>query len=191
MDLEQARHLLDVSLLSHPKRHLHSLETAKLSAQLAKVHHVDETKAVIAALLHDITKFLPYEEAISMSLPYYSKEELSSKSKDTIHAFSCVSLLKGSYGITDLDILGPIEHHTTGKANMSTLEKILFVSDYAEPTRPFPNESVRELAFVDLDKAVLESLLITKQYLEKHHIAVESSSIQAISYYQNRLGGIQ
>lgn len=191
MNQEQARILLDKYLLEHPTRYRHSLETATLSSSLAKVHQVDTEKATVAALLHDITKFMPYEEAKSLSLSYYSLEDVMNRSKDTIHALSCVALLRKEYHVEDIEILGPIEHHTTGKAAMTTLEKILFVADYAEPSRPFPNQAIRELAFVDLDQAVLESLLVTKQYLEKHHIAIESSSIQAISYYQKRLGGIQ
>ncbi|CDI50238.1 metal dependent phosphohydrolase [Clostridium tetani 12124569] len=75
-------------------------------------------------------------------------------------------------GIKDQDILNAIRYHTTGRENMTMLEKIIYLSDYIEPGRKYPGvEKVRELAFQDIDKALINSFNITIKYvIEKDQV---------------------
>ena len=76
-----------------------------------------------------------------------------------------------------------IASHTTGKANMNTLEKIIYVADYMEPNRDFPGvEELRQLAFTDLDKALKLGLQMTLQLLQQQGKEISPESAQALAW---------
>ena len=74
-----------------------------------------------------------------------------------------------------------IESHTTGKAAMNTLEKIIYVADYMEPNRDFPGvEKLREMAFTDMDKALRLGLEMTLEHLKRQGSEVSPESREAL-----------
>jgi len=87
------------------------------------------------------------------------------------------------FKIHDEDILNAIRYHCTGRKEMSTLEKIIFVSDFIEPGRQFVSEKLRKLAEINLDKAVLEVMLEKKKYIHLIGETYSSISEEALQYY--------
>lgn len=151
-----------------PKRFRHTIGVKYTSVCLAMRYGEDLEKAAIAGLLHDCAKNLSDEELLlicqEQGLPVSEAEE---RSPYLLHGKVGAWFAGTEYGITDEDVLGAITWHTTGKPEMSLLEKIVFTADYIEPGRDSaPNlKQLRQLAFTDLDAAVTEILRQTLEYL--------------------------
>ncbi len=155
------------------KRYTHCVNVAQKAVYLAKRYGADVNKAEIAGLLHDVTKQMNDElqlKIISDAGTQLSPIEI--KNKKLWHAVSGSAYLKVKLGIDDKEILNAVRFHTTGRAKMSLLEKIIFVADMISDDRNFVGINVaREIAEKNLDKAVcLTSILSIKWLMEKKAI---------------------
>ena len=103
-----------------------------------------------------------------------------------IHPFLGAEVAKREYGVEDEDIIGAIRWHTTGKPEMTVLEKIVFIADYIEPNRkPFDGlEKARKLAYEDIDKAMAYILESTIEYVKERNRALHPYSVEALEYYK-------
>ena len=151
----------DLKNLLSEKRFEHTLGVEYTSACLAMRYGADMEKARMAGLLHDCAKYLSAEDKISYSKKYgmpISKYE--KKNPELLHAKLGACFANVKYGVSDPEILSAITWHTTGKPDMSLLDKIVYVADYLEPNRnQAPNlAEVRELAFRDLDECLCQIL---------------------------------
>ena len=154
------------SLLT-PKRFRHTQGVAEEAQKLAKLYGEDEYKAYIAGLLHDCAKcFTPHEQlqlcekySVEMDPVLYEQPALT-------HSFLGAKMAERDFGITDDDILNAIKYHTTGRAGMSLLEKIVYIADCIEPNREYYSglKEIRELAYIDIDKAMKFALKNTLEY---------------------------
>ena len=90
------------------------------------------------------------------------------------------------YGVSNPDILNAIRSHTTGRQNMSTLEKIVFIADYIEPGRTHAANlaEIRKLAFLDLDKAFVRILADTLDYLKDTGNEIDPKTEETWKYYK-------
>ena len=131
---------IDKNLKESRKQHTFGVvETAK---QLAAAYNQDVSKAETAALFHDIAKPLSAEE---------SDEEFIGNT-NLAHGRIAACWAEKYYGIEDKDILNAIRYHTSARAGMSVLEKIIFVADAVEPGRTYPEAAeLRKKAFDDLE----------------------------------------
>jgi predicted HD superfamily hydrolase involved in NAD metabolism len=156
-----------LSLLK-PNRVAHVLGCRDTAKEMAKVWGVDETDAARAGLLHDITKALSGPLQLSLCRTYgVELNEFSSKNPKTLHALTGSLVAERVFGENPA-VVAAICSHTTGKANMNTLEKIIYVADYMEPNRDFPGvEQLRHLAFTDLDGALKMGLEMTIALLKE------------------------
>lgn len=111
--------------------------------------------------------------------------ELEQRNPFLLHAKVGSFLAKNTYGIQDEDILNSILNHTTGRPNMSLLEKIIFIADYIEPSRKqAPNlAQIRALAFQDLDSALRMILRDTLQYLQETGGETDPMTQQTYDFY--------
>ncbi len=139
-----------------PERFLHSLGVRDTAVKMAEIFGADVKKAELAGLLHDNAKNMDnlYERCadLEVELDDFEKQNIG-----IVHAKLGAETAKCEFGITDPEIIDVIRWHSVGRANMSLLEKIIFVADLAEPGRNFPELSLlRELAFSDIDKALYE-----------------------------------
>lgn len=142
------------------KRFIHSMNVAKAAQMLAEIYGVDAQKAKLAGLMHDIAKEMTHEEHIAVleDAPEVMKE-LENISVKLWHGPVGSVYLKQKYGIYDEDILNAVRYHTTGRKNMSLLEKIVFVADHISEERKWPDVTyLRGLAKVDLESAMLAKL---------------------------------
>jgi nicotinate-nucleotide adenylyltransferase len=151
-----------------PDRFVHTLGVEQTAVELAKRFGADECKASKAALLHDCAKCMSEEEMRALIERHRDEvEEPDERLRPLLHAPAGVALAMEKYGVTDKDVLSAIRWHTTGRANMTQLEEIVYLADSIEPNRrPFPGlEEIRALAREDLDKAVLACAQRTKEYV--------------------------
>jgi len=160
------------------KRLEHIFGVMKTAGELAERYGADKRKAEIAGLLHDVARDLELKEMISLCKEKYDDlDEFKKKNKFLLHACAGRVLVEKEFGINDPDILSAIEKHTTGSKNMSLIDKIIFVSDYIEPSRSFRGvKKARLLARKNLDRTMLyiyQSVLI---YLlrELKYICIET-----------------
>ena len=138
------------------KRIAHIKGTEEEAVRLARRWGADEEKARRAGILHDITKYLEMDEQLQLCHKYgIVLDDLEQRAVKLLHSKTGACVARDVYGVSD-DIYHAIFWHTTGKADMTLLEKILYIADYMEPNRDFPGvEKLRKLAYEDLDQAVL------------------------------------
>lgn len=160
------------------ERYQHTLGVAYTAMALAMKYNPDTSnsdfvkKAEIAGLLHDCAKNMDTGKKLRIcdknNIPY---TELESENSYLLHGKVGAFIAKSKFDIQDEDILQAITWHTTGRPGMSTLEKIIYIADYIEPSRkPIPDlDYIRKLAFEDLDKTMKAILVSTIQYLQKNN----------------------
>ena len=173
-----------VSLLN-PNRVAHVLGCRDTAIDLAKRWGADVTDAGRAGLLHDITKALDGPLQLTLCDEYgIVLDEFSKKYTKTLHALTGSLVAERIFG-ENKQVVDAIRSHTTGKANMNTLEKILYVADYMEPNRDFPGvEKLRQLAYADLDKALKLGLEMTMEMLQKNHQEISPASAEALAFLE-------
>ena len=176
-----------VSLLK-PDRVNHVLGCRDTAVALAKRWGADETDAARAGLLHDITKALDGERQLTLVGEYgIILDAFYRKNSKILHALTGSLVAKHLFGENEA-VVQAIRHHTTGKADMNLLEKIIYVADYMEPNRNFPGvEKLRELAFLDLDGALKLGLTMTLDLLKQQGSEISPESREALAWL-NRKG---
>jgi predicted HD superfamily hydrolase involved in NAD metabolism len=163
------------------KRYVHSVGVSETAGKLAEKYGADERKARLAGMLHDIVKYFSDDElkAMILSKPGTWSDCLEYSDK-LWHAPAGAIYVEETYGIVDLDVLNPMIYHTTGRKQMTLLEKIIFLADYIEPGRDFPGvDEVREAAEQDLDTAVLLELQKTITHLLSKQQSVYPKTFEA------------
>lgn len=171
------------------KRFYHTLGVQAISFAMAIQYGYDIEKANLAGLLHDCAKCLPDETLLSECNTYgLSVSEVERRNPYLLHGKLGAYYAEYKYGIVDAEILSAIIYHTTGKPNMTLIEKIIFTADYIEPNRsskqiPDLNE-IRRLAFENIDKAVYRIIENTLNYLENEHLEIDNSMVDAYDYYK-------
>ncbi|MBO4637976.1 MAG: bis(5'-nucleosyl)-tetraphosphatase (symmetrical) YqeK [Clostridiales bacterium] len=134
------------------KRLLHTLNVGYLSAHLAGVFGCDKDKALIAGALHDCAKELPLDQQLEKAKKYSG--ELFTEKK-LLHSPAGATFAKEQFGIEDPEILDAICYHTTGRGDMTLLEKIVYLADKIEPSRNYTDLTpIREAAEKDLESAM-------------------------------------
>lgn len=159
----------------------HVLGCARTAVQLAELWGVSQRDAYRAGILHDVTKALP--GALQLELCDRYGVELDSFSREnpkTIHAITGAAVAQKVFGEDEAVVLA-IESHTTGKKNMNTLEKIIYIADYMEPNRNFEGvEELRRLAYSDLDAALKMGLEMSIALLREQGRAICPRSLEAL-----------
>lgn len=155
-------------------RFLHTCSMADMAVSLAECYKLDTEITWITAMLHDIAKNLTIDEMKNVADKYnYKISELSFRYPQNMHAEIGTLIAENEFGLKDRNALNAIKYHVSARPDMSLLEKIIFFSDWAEPTRP--NYTVMQylyrVARTDIDKAILRGLRILIEYQEKHEIS--------------------
>ena len=173
--------------LLNPNRVNHVLGCRDTAVELAKRWGADETDAARAGLLHDITKALDGPLQLTLCREYGTiLDEFGYKYPKTLHALTGSLVAERIFGENEA-VVSAICHHTTGKAGMTLLEKIIYVADYMEPCRNFPGvDQLRELAFSDLDAALKLGLEMTLQHLKNLGDEVSPASREALEFLNKR-----
>lgn len=162
------------------KRLPHIRGTEEEAVKLALRWGADPEKLRRAAILHDCTKYLSLEEHLAICDRYgIALDELERGSEKLLHSKSGAALAKYIFG-QDEEIFQAILYHTTGRADMSLAEKILYLADYMEPCRDFPEvDAMRKLAYEDLDRAVLMGVRLSIQEMLERNRVVHPNTLGA------------
>ncbi len=173
--------------LLKPSRVKHVLGCRDTAVELAKKWDADETDAARAALLHDITKALDGPLQLRLCRAYgVELDAFSTENPKTLHALTGSLVAQRIFGENPA-VVAAIRSHTTGKADMNMLEKIIYVADYMEPNRKFDGvELMRTLAFSDIDLALALGLRMTLAVLRQQGREVSPASAQALAFLENR-----
>ncbi len=189
LDLNSIMKYLENSI--SPKRYIHSINVSKTAKKLAEYYEGDAAKAEIAGLVHDCARDLDS----SLQLDCLKKEgiaadDLTLSVKELLHGPAAVHICRKVFAIEDEEILNAVRYHTTGKENMSLLEKIIYLSDFIEPARSFPGvEEMRGLAFRNPDKALLMAFNSSIEYVLSKNGFLHIDTIMARNYVLKEIQG--
>lgn len=165
-------------------RYIHVLGVVSVAKKLAIINNVNVEKAEIAALSHDIAKNLSKNKMLEIIKD--NNITLGENEKNTPalwHSIVGPILAKEILQIDDIEILDSIRWHTTGRANMTTLEKIIYISDMIEPSRIFKGvEKIREETLKDLDRGLLLGMDHSINYLLWQGSLLDIHTIEARNY---------
>lgn len=180
----------DLKKVLSGKRYEHTLGVEYTASCLAMCYDADMEKARMAGLLHDCAKSLSSKD----KLVYCKKfgmpvSEYEKKNPELLHAKLGACFANTKYGISDPEILSAITWHTTGKPDMSLLDKIVFIADYMEPNRNQAPDlaEVRRLAFEDLDQCLFLILKDTIEYLAGKKSVTDPMTQRTYEYYKEIL----
>ena len=138
------------------KRFQHVLAVQEMAIDLACIHKADVWHANLAALLHDSAKWMNPQALYSAVRSYEIRlDPIEEVTPSLLHPLIGVKLAVETFAVTALEVLEAIRNHTTGNPSMGVISQILYVADFAEPTRTHnAAHVVRELAYTDLGRAV-------------------------------------
>ena len=159
----------------------HVLRVVDVARELARVHGVDIKKAETAALFHDCAKFQNKNNLLKSANDFdIILDDIMMRNTELIHGPLGAKIAETKYKIKDEDILKAIAYHTTGRKNMSKLEKLIYIADYIEPGRSFLGvEEVRKFAYIDINKSVLLAMNQTIKFLIDKNKLINDEKIKA------------
>ena len=176
-----------VIALMNPNRVAHVLGCRDTAVELARVYGENEVDAARAGLLHDITKAIDGPLQLTLCDEYGIVLDTFSRSfPKTLHALTGSLVAERIFGENE-NVVSAICHHTTGRANMTLLEKIIYIADYVEPNRDFPGvEEMRAMAYTDLDQAVLMGLQSAVAHVRRQGQDLAPATLEALAFLQNQ-----
>lgn len=164
--MEREQYLAAIKQRMPEKRYIHTIGVMETAIQLAKKYGEDEKKAEIVAILHDIAKYADIEWMEKIVRDENLDPHLIGWGSELLHGPVGAYIAEREFGISDENMLNAIRFHTTGRAGMSQLEKILFVADMIEPNRKFEGvDRLRKKAQKNLDKAMSACVRHTLTFL--------------------------
>ena len=169
--------------LLNPNRVNHVLGCRDTAVELAKHWGANETDAARAGILHDITKAIDGPLQLTLCDAYGKiLSDFSKRYPKTLHALTGSLVAERIFG-ENKAVVDAIESHTTGKANMNLLEKIIYLADYIEPNRTIPGvEELRRLSYTDIDAAMKLGLEMTLEHLNRQGAEVSPESREALAW---------
>ena len=169
------------------KRCAHVLGTAATAVKLAEKYGADAHRAEVAGLLHDCTKKLSMAEQLALCERYgIVLDELEKKALKLLHAKTGAALARDVFGVDD-EIYNAILWHTTGKPNMTVLEKVIYLADFIEPTRDFPGvDTLRRTVWEDLDRGLLMGLEMTVEEMQEMGSPIHVNTLTARDYLRGK-----
>ena len=163
------------------RRLFHSHGTANEAAALARHYGVDEGKAYTAGLLHDVAKGGCKNGFQKMAARYQIEVDgVELNNPELLHGKIGAAMVNVELNIYDEDILSAIRWHTTGRAGMSMLDKIVYIADLIEPSREFECiDNIRLLAYQDINEAMLFALDHVMQFIKDKGFTLHPNSLEA------------
>lgn len=167
-----------------PSRYEHVLRVAETVKPLAIHYGVDEERVVRAALLHDIAKNMERSKLREWLVSGQADERLLGYHHELWHGPVGAMIAKQLFQEDDEEVLNAVRYHTTGRAQMSDLEKIVYIADLIEPGRDFPGiESLRAVSMDSLDEAMKQCIAHSIQYLASKRVAIFPDSFECYNEY--------
>lgn len=168
-------------------RFKHSLGVVKRALEYAGVYNVDLKTVKLAAIAHDIAKDLSKEEITSYIEKYKIKlSNIEKQNPNLLHAIIASFIVQEEYGFTS-DMVNAVRYHTTGRENMSILEKIIYLADATEENRKYCSNAYVDLIKKDIDKGMIEiNKWVIKKLLDNDEL-ISLDGIKCYNYYCNKI----
>ncbi len=165
----------------------HVLGTEEMAVHLAQKYGADVDAARQAALLHDCTKRLSMDEQMALCERYgIELDEMEKGALKLLHAKTGAAIARDVFGMSD-EVVSAILWHTTGKANMTLLEKVIYLADFTERTRDFPGvEELRAACERDLDEALRMGFEMTIEEMKEWGNPVHEKTLEALAYLKGQ-----
>lgn len=169
------------------KRIPHVLGTEKTAAALAEKYGADVEKARVAALLHDCTKRFSMSDQLKLCEEYgITLDSVERRAAKLLHAKTGAALARRVFDVDD-EIYNAILWHTTGRADMTMLEKVIYLADYIEPTRAFEGvDTLREAVWEDIDRGLLMGLEMSIVEMKEMGNPIHSNTLRARDFLKGR-----
>jgi len=167
------------------RRFNHCLRVQKTAVALAKHYNVDERKASTAGLLHDCAKAMSRDELVTKAKAIGKKINcVEMFEPKLLHAIVSAYLAEHEFGIKDKETLSAIAKHTLGGICLSRLEEIIYIADHIEEDRDYDGVSeIRQLAFSDIDSAIIRIAISMIKHLLDNGLPVEETVVKMMNYY--------
>ena len=187
MDYAEAKKLVKARLSE--KRWTHTKNGKKMAVKLAKRWGADPEKAAMAAILHDSAKELPKSELLQIFADNaIIAENAPARPSPVWHGIAAAILAQTQWGVSDPEILSAIRCHTTGKPDMSKLDKIIYLADMTSAERDWPGvEELRALQMENLDRALCDALKHSIDFVEEKGGTLDPESVAAYEYAKAHL----
>ena len=181
----------DLKKLLNPHRYQHTLGVADTAKRMAEAFHINPNLAYLAGLLHDCAKHYSNDELIRFCKKnniFISKSEQNAPF--LLHGKVGAYIAREKYHVENSDVLNAVRWHTTGKADMTTLEQIIFCADYIEPSRTIqPNLSyLRKISDKNLDLLTCHIIHDTLNYLKTKEQIIDEHTEEAYRFYKEKVG---
>lgn len=178
--INKAKEQVNIKLKDHEKRLKHVYGVAETASKLGSIYGVDTNKLEIAGLYHDIAKFDAFSDQYLTDIELMDVMECF----DIFHAYQAAYLIQKDLHVYDDDIIMAIRSHVYGHPDMSIYEKIIFVSDYCEPNRPFEDkDKIYDMATKNLDETIVYCLNITINDLISRNLQPSKMQLETYKYY--------
>ena len=177
----------DALALEKPTRKEHSLRVALVAAARAGSLKLDEKKAITAALFHDCAKNLSPDSPLLKG--FIPPSDWGEVPESVLHQFAGAYVAEKVFGIGDIEILDAVRYHTSGKAQMTELGKLIFLADMVEDGRQYDGVEKIRAAFYNepLDKALAIALQETIAFLQKKEAEIYPLTLLAFEFYKKAL----
>lgn len=162
-------------------RYNHTIGVMETSKELARIYKCDEEKVEIASFLHDCGKIPNKINLLKMASDFdIMLNDVMINNIELIHGPLGAKIAENVYNIKDKEVLDAIYYHTTGRENMTLLEKIIYIADYIEPSRNFQGvDRIRKLAYVNLNESILLAMNNTLMYVIDNDWLIHEDTIKA------------
>ncbi len=182
VNIEEINKYLKENLTEY--RYDHVMRVCDMAMDLGKIYGLDLMKVKISALLHDCAKDIDKEDLIRISRENGLLNEMDYDYKSILHSAVGAFIAKSKFNVYDEDILNGILYHTTGRANMSTFEKVIFVSDKIEKGRDFKGVlELRKMAITDLDETIVMYFNIELTRIISKNKCIHPKSVECRNFY--------
>lgn len=167
------------------QRFKHCLSVEKTAIHLAKIYRISHEKIALAGLLHDCAKWMNNDQILKQAKKSGLKIDPFMKIQPKLlHGPLSAHFAKVHFGIKDEGILTAIKNHTSGRPNMTKLEKIIYLADHIEPGRKYKNvKKIRKIAFTQMDKAIALIAGEMLQYLLDKGLSIYPRTVLTRNYY--------
>ncbi len=171
------------------KRYNHTMSVIETATALAEKYGADKEKAYIAALFHDACKNLDIGE-MNMLAEKYEIGEVYLDKPQLAHSKLAAAIIQDKFSVYDEDIINAISYHTTGRAGMSLLEKIIYIADATEPNRTYSDaKRLNALAFENLDQACFEVSEWSLQVIKEAGKYLDKDTVRARNWFERIVKG--
>ena len=174
------------------KRYIHVIGVMAAATELAQKFRVPVEKAKVAAILHDVAKFSDRDWMKSIIVSENMDPLLLEYHAELWHAPVGAYVARKEFGVQDEEILNAIRYHTTGRAGMSDLEKVIYIADLVEPNRKFNGvDELRQLKEQGLDVMMEACVKHSIEFLVSKNQPVYPDSLKCHEYFVQQKGKVK